>query len=185
MPWVRVIDEDEAEGELKAYYEEIKRARGKIANIMKVHSLHPEAMKKHLELYMAIMFRPRGLKREQRELIATVVSSLNRCEYCTRHHAEALNFYWKDQRRLKRLIEDYTRLDLPPAERAMLDYAKKLTQAPAGITEEDVQRLREAGFSDEEILNINLVASYFNFVNRVALGLGVELSGEEAKGYKY
>jgi len=185
MVWIRVIEEDEAEGRLKEYYEEIKRARGKVANIMKIHSLHPEAMVKHLELYLAIMFRPGGLKREQREMIATVVSALNKCGYCTYHHAEALNFYWKDRERLQRLIEDYTQLDLAPPERTMLDYARKLTQDPASVTEADVQRLRDTGFSDEEILNINLVVSYFNFVNRVALGLGVEFSDQEMKGYKY
>jgi len=185
MAWIRVIEEDEAEGKLKECYEKIKRSRGKVANIMKVHSLDPEAMLKHLELYLAIMFRPGGLSRPQRELIATVVSSINRCGYCTHHHGEALNFYWKDEGKLKKLVKDYTQVELGSKERAMLDYAAKLTRDPASVAEGDIKRLRDEGFSDEEILNINLVASYFNFVNRIAEGLGVEFDEEEVRGYKY
>lgn len=185
MAWIRVIDEAEAEGKLKAYYDEIAQARGKVANIMKIHSLLPETMKKHLELYLAIMFQPGGLRREQRELLATVVSSLNGCAYCTHHHAEALKHYWKDEERLRRLIEDHTQIELSEGDRAMVDYAAKLTLRPGEVTGADVEKLRDAGFSDEEILQINLIASYFNFVNRVASGLGVEFSEEEVKGYKY
>lgn len=185
MPWIRIIDEAEAEGDLAGLYDEIRRARGKVANIMKIHSLLPETMRKHLELYMATMFAPGGLRREQRELIATVVSAVNGCAYCTRHHAEALNFYWKDEEKLRKLIEDHRRVELAPKDRAMVEYAAKLTRSPSAVAEQDVQTLREAGFADEEILQINLIASYFNFVNRVALGLGVEFTEEEARGYKY
>lgn len=185
MAWIRVIEEDEAEGKLKECYEKIRSSRGKVANIMKVHSLDPQSMVKHLELYLVIMFRPGGLSRPHRELIATVVSSINRCGYCTHHHAEALNFYWKDEGKLKRLVQDYTQAELTPKERAMLDYAAKLTRDPASVTEDDVKHLRDVGFSDEQILSINLVTSYFNFVNRVAEGLGVEFDEKEVRGYKY
>ncbi len=185
MAWIRIIDEAEADGQLKAYYDEIEKARGKVANIMKIHSLHPESMKRHLEFYLAIMFQPGGLRREQRELIATVVSAQNQCAYCINHHAEALDFYWKDEGRLQQLIEDFTRVELSEKDRAMVEYAAKLTRRPGEMTAADVQRLRNAGFSDEEILQINLITSYFNFVNRVASGLGVEFSEQEVKGYKY
>jgi uncharacterized peroxidase-related enzyme len=185
MAWIRIIDESEAEGKLKVYYDEIAKARGKVANIMKIHSLHPESMKTHIEFYLAIMFQQGGLRREQRELIATVVSAANQCAYCTHHHAEALKFYWKEDEKLRRLIEDYTQIELSEKDRAMVEYAAKLTLRPGEMTEADVEKLRGAGFSDEEILQINLIASYFNFVNRVASGLGVEFSEEEVKGYKY
>ncbi len=185
MAWIRVIDEAEAEGKLKEYYEQIKKSRGKVANIMKVHSLQPEAMKAHLDLYLAIMFGKSGLSRQQRELLATVVSSMNGCEYCVRHHAEALRFYVKDEAWLRRIQRDYTKANLGEKDRQILDYAAKLTRSPSRVTEKDVEALRAVGFHDEEILNINLITSYFNFVNRVAEGLGVEHSEEEASGYKY
>lgn len=185
MAWIQVIDESDAEGKLKAYYEEIKGARGKIANIMKVHSLQPDAMKAHLNLYRTIMFGSSGLSRRQRELLATVVSALNGCAYCVRHHSEALRSYVQDESFITLIQQDYTQATLEAEDRAMLNYASKLTRNPAGMNHQDVEKLRQAGFSDEEILAINLITSYFNFVNRVAQGLGVEFSEEEAKGYKY
>ena len=73
------------------------------------------------------------------------------------------------------LATDYTALELPPDERAMLDYAAKLTRKPGAMQPEDVVALREAGFADGAIHDICAVAGYFAFVNRIADGLGVEL----------
>lgn len=185
MAWIDVIDEDEAEGKLAELYEEIRSSRGKVANIMKIHSLHPEAMEKHLEFYLTIMFKRAGLSRKQRELIATVVSSINQCQYCTAHHGEALRAYWKDDERLDQLMKDHRAIELSEADRALVDYAVKLTERPDEMGEADVQNLRDAGFSDEAILNTALVAGYFNFVNRVAVGLGVEVNEDEVRGYRY
>ncbi len=185
MAWIRVVDEDEADGKLKKIYERIKRERGKLSNIMKVHSLHPSAMKTHMNLYLAIMFSHFGLKREEKELIAVVVSAANKCEYCMHHHAEALNHYWKDDEKIQRLVQDFRLLDLSEKKQEILEYAVKLTKMPDKVEEGIVQNLRESGFSDEDILTINLVTSYFNFVNRIALGLGVEFTPEEIEGYKY
>ena len=73
------------------------------------------------------------------------------------------------------LKDDYQRLDLEAADRAMLDYAAKLTRTPGAMERSDVEALRTAGFSDEAILDINQVTAYYAFVNRLADGLGVEL----------
>lgn len=185
MAWIRVIDEADADETLKAAYDKVKGARGKVANILKIHSLKPDTMLAHEELYLTLLFRNSGLSREEREILATVVSAANRCEYCIQHHAEALNYYWKDRARVERLIRDINAADLSARARAMTAYAVKLTQEPHRMQERDVENLRQAGFSDEDILSINLIASYFNFVNRIALGLGVEFSEEEVKGYNY
>ncbi len=72
-------------------------------------------------------------------------------------------------------MSDYTRADLATADRAMLDYAMKLTEAPASINDVDVTRLREVGFDDRGIHDICAITSYFAFVNRIADGLGVQL----------
>ena len=186
MAWIQIIDEDEATGELKAIYDELTQRRGKMSNIMRVHSLRPEAMQAHMELYLKILFsRSDGLRRADRELIATVVSATNGCPYCVNHHAEALHFYWKDEARLEQVKQDYRTLDLPEKTRTMLDYAVTLTETPSAVTEADVEALRQAGFSDAAILEINLITSYFNFVNRIAEGLGVAFDPEEMTGYTY
>jgi uncharacterized protein YciW len=67
----------------------------------------------------------------------------------------------------------------------MLNYAVKLTINPSELHLKDIEELRQVGFSDTDILSVNLITSYFNFVNRIALGLGVKSSEEEAEGYKY
>ncbi len=119
-------------------------------------SLHPEAMLAHLNLYKTIMFGPSGLSRRQRELLATVVSALNRCAYCVRHHAEALRAYIKDESFIEQVQRDYTQVSLDSKDRAMLDYAQKLTRKPSSVSADDIAALKQAGFGDEEILSINL-----------------------------
>ncbi len=184
MPWIQVTDEDKADGPLKEIYEELSRKRGKIANIMRVHSLNPQAMMDHLNLYTTLMFGKSNLSREERELIAVVVSSLNHCDYCVTHHGNALNNYWKAEDRIKELVDDFASVELPERTQKMLEYAAKLTKSPDRTDSSDIEELRRCGFSDQDVLNINLITSYFNFVNRIALGLGVEFTLEEAQGYK-
>ncbi len=185
MSWIREIEAEEAEGRLKEIYSEIIGSRGKLSNIMKVHSLLPETMKTHMDLYLSVMFNKNSLSRELKELIAVIVSICNNCEYCINHHAEALNFYWKDEEKIDALINDYRNMDLPLKTLAVISYAEKLTLNPHRLAPADVENLRANGYTDEEILNINLIISYFNFVNRIVLGLGVEFNEEELRGYKY
>jgi uncharacterized peroxidase-related enzyme len=85
----------------------------------------------------------------------------------------------KDEALVTQLKEDYTRAPLSSADRAMLDYAAKLTRTPAAVTAADVQALRESGFDDRAILDIAQITAYFAFVTRLADGLGVELEDNE------
>ena len=107
MPYIRQINENEAEGKLKEYYESLIKSRGKLSNIMKIHSLNPGSMMAHMDLYLKILFGKTALKREENELIAVVVSSANKCDYCINNHSEALNFYWKDSYRINLLTKKY------------------------------------------------------------------------------
>ncbi len=185
MPWIRVLEESEAGPELREVYEEVRGARGRLSNIMQVQSLNPAAMRAHLELYMAVMFSGRGLSRQERELIAVAVSAANRCAYCVSLHAVALRAYWREEERVQRVVQDFRSADLSERERTMLEYAVTLTEAPHAVNENHIEALRRQGFRDEDILNINLITSYFNFVNRIAEGLGVEFTREEVEGYRY
>ena len=184
MAWIESIHEDFASGELAEVYSNIRGKRGKLSNIMRIHSLNPAAMRAHMSLYRGIMFGEAGLSRGLREAIAVVVSGANGCEYCLRHHSEALGAHWSAEM-VEAVSADYRSAELSEPRRTALDYAAKLTESPGEISESDIDRLRVAGFSDAEILNINLATAYFNFVNRIAMGLGVEFSEEEATGYKY
>lgn len=185
MPWIEPVAPEEASHELRTTYEEIRRQRGRIANVYLVQSHNPPALRAHLDLYMSLLYRKGGLSRAQREMIGVLVSSLNGCRYCVVHHAEALARYESSSEVMEALQRDARGAPLSDADRAMLAYAAKLTRDPGTMGEKDVEDLRANGFDDEAILDINLIASYFSFVNRLVQGLGVELEGEEERVYRY
>ena len=184
MSWIREHPEDTSDREMAALYARLRAERGRVSNILKVHSVRPQALEHHLDLYMGLLFGPGGLSRAQREMIAVVVSRANDCDYCVSHHREALARYVRDPELLDAIASDYRQAPIEDKTRTLLDYADKLTRTPAAITEADVEQLRGAGYDDEDILLSNLITAYFNFVNRIALGLGVEFNAEEVQGYK-
>ncbi len=183
MSWIEEIEVSEAEGKLAETYAALIEQRGKVANILKVHSLNPVAMGNHLDLYMTIMFGKSGLSRAEREAIAVVVSANNDCEYCTHHHAEALRRYLKDEDTIALLMAADGLETLEPRLSNIVRHAEKLTTAPGAMTESDLGELRAVGLTDADILDLTLVVGYFNFVNRIAMGLGVEFNDEELRGY--
>ena len=183
MSWIEEIDVTEAEGKLAEVYADLLEKRGKVANILQVHSLNPNAMASHLDLYMSIMFGKSGLSRAEREAIAVVVSATNECEYCVNHHTGALRRYIKDEDVLQTLASADGLEVLEPRLGNIVLHAEKLTSAPSAMTESDLDPLRAEGLTDQDILDITLVVAYFNFVNRIALGLGVSYSAEELSGY--
>ncbi len=81
MAWIKVVDEDEAEGELKKMYEKLIEPWGGVDNILKIHSLNPASLSGHFEFYKTLMRGRSDLSRAQREMIAVVVSALNKCRY--------------------------------------------------------------------------------------------------------
>lgn len=185
MAWIDVIEPDDATGDLETLYDEIADTRGKLSNVLRVHSKNPAALRKHLDLYDALLFGSSPLKRVEREIIAVVVSAANDCDYCVRHHGEAVNAYWNNRERVNQLAADYTAVDLDEKVRAACDVASRVTTNPNGTTEADVETLRTAGWTDRAILDIVLITAYFNFVNRITNALGVEFTEEEATGYEY
>jgi uncharacterized peroxidase-related enzyme len=183
MSWIEEIEVTEADGKLAEIYAKLTKKRGKVANILQVHSLNPEAMSNHADLYMTLMFGKSGLSRAEREAIAVVVSATNECPYCIRHHAEALKHYVKDDV-LTMLVEADGLETLEPRLSNIVRHAEKLTSAPGAMTESDLGELRAVGLSDQDVLDMTLIVAYFNFVNRIALGLGVTFSADEIAGYK-
>jgi uncharacterized peroxidase-related enzyme len=185
MAWIRTVSRDKASGKTKKVYDRIIKERGHLANIFIAQGLDPEVLEHHLDLYEILMINPGPLSREEREMIAVIVSAANRSAYGAIHHSEALERVDKDPAALYNLIRELTSKKESAREKALLAYAAKLTLAPKDVTSEDVNDLKDAGLTDEEILRANLIAGYFNFSNRVALGLGGELEEGEARTYKY
>lgn len=184
-PWIRVIEPDNADGRLREIYEETLKKRGQLAAVHKIHSLNPESLRAHMDLYMTLMFGASPLPRRTREMTAVAVSRSNGCAYCVAHHADALARYEKRPEYVLAVREG--RWDaLLPADAAVCRHAEKLTREPGSMADSDISALRSAGLSDEEILDITQVAAYFNFVNRIVLGLGVELESPDGRqAFKY
>lgn len=186
MSRIKVIEPSEAQGRLKEIYDQLTRQRGQIAEVHKVQSLRPESIVKHMELYMEIMFTKSELSRAQREMIAVVVSVANNCAYCASHHGSALDHYWKDEKKLKQLKIDYRELELSQRDRDLCKFAEEVTIRPQNLEKTDpTEILRNSRFNDAAILDAGLVVSYFNFVNRMVLSMGVELEQDEGANYKY
>lgn len=183
MSWIEEIEVGAAEGKLAEVYAELLQKRGKVSNILQVHSLNPDALGDHLDLYMTLMFGRSGLSRLEREAVAVVVSANNECEYCVNHHAESLRHYIDDPDILNALMTADGLETLEPRLSNIVRHAEKLTTAPGAMTEIDLGELRAVGLAEKDILDLTLITGYFNFVNRIALGLGVTFSEEEMVGY--
>jgi uncharacterized peroxidase-related enzyme len=186
MARINVIDYEHSTGRLREIYDELIRKRGKLADIHTIQSLRPESIVKHMDLYLEIMFSRSELSRAEREMIAVTVSVANGCDYCCRHHSEALKHYWKDQAKLNALIKISDFELFTDREAALCRFARNLTLSPQLHEQNDYTvALRENGLSDAAILDTVLVVAYFNFVNRIALSTGLLTDADEISGYKY
>ena len=175
MAWIKIIDEQNAEGSLKEQYDQLIEPWGGVDNILKIHSLNPESLAAHVKLYKTLMYGKSPLRRTEREMIAVVVSAINQCHYWIVHHGEGLLKLTKDEPLVNQLKSDYTLANISNKQMVMLNYAAKLTERPADIFKRDIEQLREVGFKDRSILDINQIVAYYAFVNRIADGLGVDL----------
>jgi len=183
MAWIKTIAVEQAEGRLKQLYAAVKTPEGHVDNILRVHSLRPRTLQAHLEIYKAALHsKPNALAPRERELVGVCVSLLNGCDYCVQHHQAGLARHLGDAA----LAEELAQASIGAGasehfterEAALCAYAQKLTQDPAGMQPADVQALREAGFDDAAILDVNQIVAYFAYANRTVNGLGVEVAGE-------
>ena len=180
MAFIKTIHEREATGELAELYKRVGNPDGTVDNVMKVHSLNPDTLRTHFELYTAAMHKPSPLSRAEREMVAVAVSRLNGCNYCLRHHhAGLLRLLPADRRPAGDALAEGRCDGLDDRERAMIDYAVKLTQTPQQMNRADVESLRTKGLDDRAILDLAQCVGYFCYVNRIVTGLGVELGTDE------
>ena len=183
MSWIKTISYQNATGKLKALYDRIKGPNDYLDNILKVHSLRPHTLEGHMKLYKNVLHHlDNQLPKWLLEAIGVYVSLLNSCEYCVQHHFQGMRKLLNDDTRSNAIFTALKQEDPASAfhdkELVIFNYAAKLTKSPNSVSENDVKDLRESGFSDEEILEINQVVSYFAYANRTVLGLGVNTDGD-------
>lgn len=183
MSWIKAVNYKDADSRLKKIYDRIKGNNDQIDNVMSIHSLRPHTLLGHMTLYKSVLHNSNNsLPKWYLEALGVYVSYLNQCSYCVDHHFAGLKRLYKNDEECENFFKLVQEDNLKPFfdERfaAGCQYAKQLTLEHHLISEEDIQHLRKVGFSDGEILEINQVTSYFNYVNRSVVGLGVTTSGE-------
>jgi uncharacterized peroxidase-related enzyme len=183
MSWIKTISYKDATGVLKKIYNRVKGPDNNVDNVLMIHSLRPHTLKGHMELYKSVIHhKDNTLPKWYLEFLGSYVSHLNVCDYCLDHHSTGMSKLLADDERYSELIQAITndRVDqvLNVKYRAGAAYAKKLTLYHKDIVEADMISLRTAGYTDGEILEVNQLASYFNYVNRMVVGLGVNTTGD-------
>lgn len=184
MPWIDTIPYEDAEGPLQIVYDRVKGPGNKVDNILTMHSLRPHTLEGHMVLYKNVLHNSGNtVPKWFLETIGVWVSALNSCSYCVDHHFAGLKRLLKDDVRSNEILaaimdRAISRAPLDAAQKEALRYAEILTVAPKNLVHADVQNLRELGYTDGEILEINQVSAYFSYANRTVLGLGCSTDGE-------
>lgn len=187
--WIKMISDGDADENLMKAFDFARTPHGTVDNVMRVHSLRPSTMTGHVVLYRACLHDDQNtIPMWFQEVISSYVSILNHCSYSYSNH-------WSNARHL---IADDKKADLIESalksrslqevfkgvELEMLKYAEKLTLSPSDMTKNDIDALKTAGISDGEILEVNQITGYFNYVNRLLNGLGVTTEGDIVGYYK-
>ncbi|MEO1107119.1 MAG: peroxidase-related enzyme [Pseudomonadota bacterium] len=159
---------DPLPSETQKYFDICVEKLGMVPNVLKAYAFDIDKLNAFTTMYNDLMLADSGLSKLEREMIAVVVSSINKCFYCLVAHGAAVRQLSGNPQLGEMLAMNYRVAPLDTRQRAILDFAAKMTKASAEIEEPDRQHLRDVGFSDRDIWDIANVAGFFNMSNRVA-----------------
>lgn len=151
-----------------AYFRKCEEKLGFVPNVLIAYAFDNAKLEAFVAMYNDLMLGPSGLSKLEREMIAVAVSSQNRCYYCLTAHGAAVRQYAGDPLLGEQIVMNYRVARIDRRQRAMLDFAVRLTMQPWAIEESDRERLRRAGFNDRDIWDISAVVGFFNMSNRIA-----------------
>ncbi len=163
--------EEGLEDDLKKYFGKCQEKLGLVPYVLQAYTARPNKLRHFISYYNELMLAESGLSKLEREMIAVVVSSHNHCYYCLVAHGQAVRQLSGDPQLGEMMVMNYRVAELSSRQRAMLDFAWKLTADPQAVGEPDRQALRDVGFSDSVIFDICDVTAFFNYTNRMAHGL--------------
>lgn len=164
LPDPESLDED-----MRAYFAICEEKLGMVPNVLRTFSANQDKLRAFSQYYNTLMLAPSKLSKLEREMVAVVVSSANRCFYCLVAHGAAVRRLSGDPELGEMLVMNYRVAPLEPRQRAILDFAWKLTTTPWEVEEPDRAGLRDAGLTDEEIFDLADVVGFFNMSNRFAI----------------
>jgi uncharacterized peroxidase-related enzyme len=172
--WIASVPPEDATGVLAQAYRSQADKIGRVTELTQIGSLYPDLVAARLNLYAVVDATPSDVPDHVRRVVALLTSVLNGCLFCTVGHTEKLTEagYGELARAIKADPEGFTTGD--PKADAAVAYARKLVTDPRHIVEADVTALREAGYADLDILDINNLSAYYSYINRVAAGLGLQ-----------
>jgi uncharacterized peroxidase-related enzyme len=159
----------EFDAALSAYFDKCLEKLGFVPNVLRAYAFDAVKLKAFIDMADNLMLAESGLTKLEREMIAVAVSAVNHCHYCLAAHGAAVRQRAGDPLMGELIAQNYRAAALPARQKAMLDFAVKLTEAPDKIEESDREALRKAGFSDRDIWDIAAVAGFFNMSNRIAV----------------
>jgi uncharacterized peroxidase-related enzyme len=153
---------------MEAYFAKCREKLGFVPNVLLAYTFDMPKLEAFVAMYNDLMLAPSGLSKLEREMIAVAVSSVNRCYYCLVAHGAAVRALSGDPVLGEQMVMNFRAARLSRRQRAMLDFAVKLSETPWAVEEEDREALRKAGFTDRDIWDVAAVAGFFNMSNRVA-----------------
>lgn len=159
---------DPLPAETQTYFDLCQDKLGMVPNVLQAYAHNIDKLNAFTTMYNDLMLADSGLTKLEREMIAVVVSSINKCFYCLTAHGAAVRQLSGDPMLGEQLVMNYRVADLDARQRAMCDFAALMTTNSASIEEKDRDALRQVGFSDKDIWDIANVAGFFNMTNRVA-----------------
>ncbi len=165
-----VPDAEGLDDDLKIIWRKCIDKLGFVPNVLQTYSLRPQRLRNFMAMYNEIMLSQSGLSKLEREMVAVVVSSANRCYYCLVAHGAAVRELSGDPELGEMMALNYRVAKLDGRQRAMLDYAWKLTTTPYLVDDADRAGLRAAGLSAEDIFDLSETVAFYNLSNRMASG---------------
>ena len=156
------------EDDLQVIWKKCVEKLGFVPNVFSTYSLKPKRLRNFMAMYNDIMLSPSGLSKLEREMVAVVVSSANRCYYCLVAHGAAVRQLSGDPELGEMMALNYRVAALDPRQRAMLDYAWKLTTTPHLVDDADRAGLKAVGLSAEDVFDLSETVAFFNLSNRMA-----------------
>lgn len=157
-----------SEEDLKKYWAKCVEKLGMVPNVIRAVSSNPKKARTFIAMYNELMLGDSGLSKLEREMVAVVVSSANRCYYCLVAHGAAVRALSKDPQMGEMMVMNYRVAELPARQRTLLDFAWKLTLTPFDVGEPDRALLRKEGLSEADIYDAADVVGFFNMTNRMA-----------------
>lgn len=153
---------------IAAYFAKCEEKIGFVPNVLAAYAFDMAKLEAFAAMYNDLMLAKCGLSKLEREMIAVAVSSVNHCYYCLTAHGAAVRQLSGDPKLGEQMVMNYRAARLSSRQRAMLDFAVKLTEKPWEVDEPDRAALRKEGFSDRDIWDISAVTGFFNMSNRIA-----------------